>query len=104
MQQALFFIFAVFAINSVSSCSATYCYDGHGADPKNWKKVECNFGTCVKIQVPLDEQRYCLQGTHALDGTCTNSNDHPNEMSVSIIKRGILSLKTIFKARLLFFF
>ena len=81
MQHALIFIFAIFAINRVSSCSATYCYDGHGADPQNWKKVECNFGTCVKIQVPLDEQRYCLQGTHATE-ECTN--DYPNVMNVSL--------------------
>ena len=87
MQNALFFIFVILYINRVSSCSAMYCYDGHGADPKNWKKVECNFGTCVKIQVPLDEQRYCLQGSHNLDGTCTN--EYPNVMSVSLqtIKR-----------------
>ena len=79
------------------------CYDGHGTDRKNWKEVYCNFGTCVKIKSPLDEHRYCLQGTHALVGTCMSYLDHSNEMSVSIIKRGILSLKTIFKARLLFF-
>ena len=82
MQKTLLFIFAIFAINRVSSCSTKYCYDGQGADPKNWKKVDCNFGTCVKIQVPLDEQRYCLQGTHALDGTCTS--EYPNVMSLSL--------------------
>ena len=81
MQKALFFILAIFLINIVSSCSAIYCYDGHGADPKNWKKVECNLGTCVKVQVPLDEHRYCLQGTK---GTEECTNDNPDVMSVSL--------------------
>ena len=81
MQKAFFFILALFVINSLSSCSAIYCYDGHGADPTNWKEVECNLGTCVKIQVPLDEQRYCLQGTHGTE-ECTNPN--PDVMSVSL--------------------
>ena len=81
MKYALFFIFAIFAINKVSSCSATYCYDGQGADPKKWKKVECNLGTCVKIEVPLDEQRYCLQGAQTTE-ECTN--EYPNVISVSL--------------------
>ena len=81
MQKALFFILALFVINSVTSCSAIYCYDGHGADPKNWKEVECNLGTCVKIQVPLDEQRYCLQGL--IMNTCSNV-DNTAVMRVSL--------------------
>ena len=92
MQKALFFILALFVINSLSSCSAIYCYDGHGADPKNWKEVECNLGTCVKIQVPLDEQRYCLQGL--IMNTCSNV-DNTAVMRVS--------LQTI-KTMLTFFF
>ena len=82
MQKALFFILALFVINSVTSCSAIYCYDGHGADPTNWKEVECNLGTCVKIIVPLDEQRYCLQGIQGFTEECTN--DNPDVMSVSL--------------------
>ena len=78
MEKALFFILALFVIKS---CSAIHCYVGHGADPKIWEKVECNLGTCVKIQVPLDEQRYCLQGTHGTE-ECTNPN--PDVMSVSL--------------------
>ena len=49
MEKALFFILALFVIKS---CSAIHCHVGHGADPKHWEKVECNLGTCVKIQVP----------------------------------------------------
>ena len=80
-QHVLFFTFAILSINRVSSCSAMYCYDGYGADPKNWKKVECSFGTCVKIQTPLDIQRYCLQGI--IMNTCSNV-DNQDVMSVSI--------------------
>ena len=92
MQKTLQLILClIFFINSISSYIFRVhlvCYDGHGTDHKKWKEVVCNFGTCVKIKNPLDEQQYCLQGTHPLDGTCTN--DYPNEMSVSITKRGIL--------------
>ena len=94
MQKALFFILAIFVINRVSTCSAIYCYDGHGADPKNWKEVECNLGTCVKIQVPwgVQEERYCLQGL--IMDTCSNV-DNTAVMRVS--------LQTI-KTMLTFFF
>ena len=89
MEKALFFILALFVIKS---CFAIHCYVGHGADPKNWEKVECNLGTCVKIQVPLDEQRYCLQGL--IMNTCSNV-DNTAVMRVS--------LQTI-KTMLTFFF
>ena len=97
MQKAFFFILALFVINSLSSCSAIYCYDGHGADPTNWKEVECNLGTCVKIQVPLDEQRYCLKGTHSKE-ECTN--DNPDVMSVSLQTIKTMLIKIIFKFRI----
>ena len=78
MQKALLFILALFVINSLSSCSAIYCYDGHGADPKNWKEVECNLGSCVKIQGEKI-QRYCLQGI--IMNTCSNV-DNQDVMSM----------------------
>ena len=92
MQKALFFILAIFVINRVSSCSAIYCYDGHSIYPHNWKEVECNLGSCVKIQGPLDVQRYCLQGI--IMNTCSNV-DNTAVMTVS--------LQTI-KTMLTFFF
>ena len=76
MQKALFFVLAIFVINRVSSWSPTYCYD-----PTTWKTVECNLGTCVKIQTPLDIQRYCLQGI--IMNSCSNV-DNQDVMSVSI--------------------
>ena len=80
MQQALLFIFATFAINRVSSCSAIYCYDGNGVDPTTWKKVECNLGSCVKKQEDKI-QRYCLQGI--IMNTCSHV-DNTDVMSVSL--------------------
>ena len=77
----MLFIFAILSIDRVSSCSAMYCYDGHGADPKNWKKVECNLGSCVKNQGPLDIKRYCLQGI--IMNTCSHV-DNTDVMSVSL--------------------
>ena len=97
MQKAFFFILALFVINSLSSCSAIYCYDGHGADPTNWKEVECNLGTCVKIQVPLDEQRYCLQGI--IMNTCSHV-DNTDVMSVSLQTIKTMLIKIIFKFRI----
>ena len=81
MPKALFFTLAIFVINSVSSCSAIYCYDGNGVDPTTWKKVECNLGSCVKNMGPLDIQRYCLQGI--IMNTCSHV-DNTDVMSVSL--------------------
>ena len=81
MLKVLFFILAIFVINSVSSCYAIYCYDGNGVDPTTWKKVECNLGSCVKNMGPLDIQRYCLQGI--IMNTCSHT-DNTDVMSISL--------------------
>ena len=83
MQKALFFILAIFVINRVSSWSPINCYDGPGAYPHNWKEVECNLGSCVKIQAqdPVDDKRYCLEGI--IMNTCSHV-DNTDVMSVSL--------------------
>ena len=86
MQKALFFILAIFVINRVSSWSPINCYDGDGQWAHNWKEVECNLGSCVKIQAqdPVDDKRYCLQGI--IMNTCTNDNDGVMSVSLQTIK------------------
>ena len=80
MQKALFFILAIFVINRVSGWSPINCYDGDGVDPTTWKEVECNLGSCVKIQGDKI-QRYCLQGI--IMNTCSNV-DNTAVMTVSL--------------------